>query len=51
MTNDEIKDFAKKIEILSCSNDRATLIKLGSVKGRIDEIFDRFKEKQNKIKN
>ncbi len=50
MTTEEIKEFAKKIEILSYSNDKNTLIKLGTVKGRLDEIFDKFKEDQNKIK-
>lgn len=51
MMNKEIKEIAKKIEILSYSNDKSTLIKLGSIKGRLDEIFERFKEEQNKIKN
>ena len=44
MTKDELKEFANKIEILSRTADKSTLIKLGSIKGRVDEIFERYIE-------
>lgn len=49
MTHEEILILAKKIQSLSYSTNRETLIKIGTLKGRVDEMFERSqKEKINK---
>ena len=50
MTNEEIKELARKVQYLACSNDKYTLIKLGSIKGKIDIMYDIFQSECNKNK-